>query len=136
MIAVSTPESLAPRPGQVAHAVAQRGRFDGCHEAEHLSFQLRIYLVCDDDDIGKQLAEFHAVRILVQRHKNADLQDSGLIYDHGDGVALFMSQISVLPRSDRDRRFLSAFETQAGNHVMEEVRKMAGAFLVVQLDGG
>ena len=32
------------------------------------------------------------------------MQDSALIYDIGDGVALFTPQISVVTRSDRDRR--------------------------------
>ena len=31
------------------------------------------------------------------------MQDSALIYDIGDGVALFTPQISVVTRSDRDR---------------------------------
>jgi hypothetical protein len=61
---------------------------------------LGIYLFCNDDNVRKQLAKFHTVLIFVQRRKNADLQDSGLIYDHGDSVALFMPQTSVMTCSD------------------------------------
>jgi hypothetical protein len=62
--------------------------------------------------VRKQLAKLHTARIFVQRRKNADLQDSGLIYDIGDGVALFTSQISVVTCSDRDRGFRPCVETQ------------------------
>src|ERR1700730_3572582 len=74
------------------------------------------------------------VLIPVQRRKNTDLQDSGLIYDHGDGVALFTSELSVITRSDRDRGSRPFVEAQPGDHVMEEIRKMASALFVVQRD--
>jgi hypothetical protein len=47
---------------------------------------LCVYFVRDSDNVGKQLAEFHAMLILVQRRENADLQNSGFIYDHGGGM--------------------------------------------------
>ena len=95
---------------------------------------MRIHLVCDDHNVRKQLAKFQTVLIPVQRRKTSDLQDSGLIYDIGDGVALFTSELSVITRSDRDRGSRPFVEAQPGDHVMEEIRKMAGAFFVVQRD--
>jgi hypothetical protein len=103
-------------------------------EAEDLLLQLRIHFVCDGHDVRKQLAEFHATLIPVQRRKNADLQDSGFIYDHCSGIALFESQLSVVTSRDRNRSFRSFAKTQPGDHVMEESRKMAGAFFEIQRD--
>jgi hypothetical protein len=59
-----------------------------------------IDFVCDGHDVRKQPAKFHTVRIFVQCRKNADLQDSRLIYDISNGVALFLSQISVVTCGD------------------------------------
>ena len=97
---------------------------------------MRIYFVRDSHNVRKQLAEFHAMLILVQRRKNADLQNSGFIYDHCGGVALLSSQLSVMTCRDRNRSFRSFVKTQPGNHVMEELRKMAGTFLEIQRDAG
>src|ERR1700730_2858862 len=63
----------------------------GCRVAEHLLLQLGIHLVCDDNDVRQQLFKSHMVGMFVQRRKKADLQDSGLIYDIGDRIALFKS---------------------------------------------
>jgi len=106
----------------------------GWQEAEDLLLQLRIYFVCDGHDVRKQLAEYHTTLIPVQRRKNADLQDSGFIYDHGSGVALLESQLSVMTCGDRNRSFRSFVKTQPGNHVIEEPRKMARAFFEIQRD--
>jgi hypothetical protein len=38
-----------------------------CHEAQHLLLQLRIHLIRDGHNVGKQLAEFQIVRVFVQR---------------------------------------------------------------------
>jgi hypothetical protein len=67
----------------------------------------------------------------LQRRKNADLQDSGLIYDHGDGVALFTSELSVITRSDRDWGSRPFVETQPGNQIVKQLR-MAGAIFELQ----
>ena len=85
---------------------------------------------------GSNLSKVHTLRISVQRRKNADLQDSGLVYDHGDRVALFTSQLSVVMRSHGDGSSRPFVEAQPGNHVMEELRKMTGAFFEIQLDAG
>jgi hypothetical protein len=44
------------------------------HEAQHLLLQLRIHLVRDRYNRGKQRAEFQILHVLVQHGKNADLQ--------------------------------------------------------------
>jgi hypothetical protein len=44
------------------------------HEPKHLLLQLRIHLVRDGHDVGKQSAEFHLFHVSVQHRKNADLQ--------------------------------------------------------------
>jgi hypothetical protein len=60
-------------------------------------------LVCEDHNVREQLAKLHTALISVQRRENADLQDSGLLDDHGGGVALGTSQLSVMTSSDRNR---------------------------------
>jgi hypothetical protein len=77
---------------------------------------LRIFLVGDDNNVRQQRAKFCRFRISMRPRKKADPQDSGLVYDHCNGVALSMSRISVLTRSDRDRRSRTFAEAQPGNH--------------------
>jgi hypothetical protein len=95
---------------------------------------LRIYFVGDCHDVRKQLAEYHATLVPMQRRKNADLQDSGFVYDHCSGVALFASKLSVVTGSDRDWSSRPFVETQPSNYVTEEPRKMARALFEIQRD--
>jgi len=105
-------------------------------EAEDLLLQLRIYFVGDGHNVREQLAKYHAMLIPMQCRENADLQDSGFVNDHRSRVALLASQLSVAVCSDRNRSFRSFVETQPGDYIVEEFRKMARAFLEVQANSG
>src|ERR1700688_4752048 len=68
-------------------------------EVLHLLPQLRIYLVRDGHNVRKQCTEFQILHVVVQRRKNADLQQSRLLYQHLYWVALSMPQFPMVGRS-------------------------------------
>jgi hypothetical protein len=43
------------------------------HEAQHLLFQLRVYLVCNRHNVGEQRVEIQITHVFVQHCKNAHL---------------------------------------------------------------
>jgi len=68
-------------------------------EVLHLLPQLRINLVRDGHNVRKQCTELQILHVVVQRRKNADLQQSRLLYQHLYWVALFMPQFPMVGRS-------------------------------------
>ena len=63
--------ALASKNGLLAMRLPRSVR---CHEPQHLHLQLRIHLVRDGHNIGKEQAEFQTVRVFLERGKYGDLQ--------------------------------------------------------------
>jgi hypothetical protein len=72
-------ERVARRSGKLSLALGIFGNVCSL-EVLHLLPQLRIHLVRDGHNVRKQRTEFQILHVVVQRRKNADLQQSRLLY--------------------------------------------------------
>jgi hypothetical protein len=78
----------------------------------------------------------HAAQINLQGAENTHLQDTGLFYQHGSGVALFVPHLSVVTCCQRNGGGQSRIQAQSKNDISKKFREVAGAFVTSQRNAG